>query len=276
MNAMQVVRAARGWAWIRAGFALFRAQPLVWVALVFGYWSMMNLIGLVPYVGFAAGLVLVPLFAVSFMNIARAAERGQRPEFQMLFSGFRERPKPLVVLGIVYLVLHVVLLLVVLLTSPLEDGAADMRRIGEGEALNRAVDESALLRTALLATAFYIPIVAAYWFAPVLVAWDRMTPGKALFFSFFSVTANWRAFLVYGAAVACLAAALLGVVLALVSLVAGGGSGGGPGLIRIAAPVYVATLMPLLFASFYASYREVFPPPEDSPKPLLEQGHPPS
>lgn len=272
---MHVVPALHGWGWIRSGFALFRAQPIVWIALVFGYWSIMSLVSLVPYLGLPASLVMVPLFSVSFMNVARTAERGQRPEFQMLFSGFRGNPKPLLVLGAAYLVLHVILFLALLVVAPVGEEGLDFRQLAEGGP-EAAEIEASLLRAAMFATVLYLPIVAAFWYAPVLVAWERMPPAKSLFFSFFAVSANWRAFLVYGLAATVLAGLLLGLVVMLVSAFAGGRGAAGPGVIRIAMPAYVATLMPVLFASFYASYRDVFPPPGEISKPLLEQGHPES
>ncbi len=270
--AMRVVPAFNGWGWIRTGFAIFRTQPLVWIALAFAYWSIMSLVALVPFIGFAASLVLVPIFSVSFMNVARVAERGQRPEFQLLASGFRGRPKPLAILGVIYLGLHVALFAVLMLLTPLGDGAANVLDRSTGTVDQQAA-EDALFRIALVASAFYVPIVAAFWYAPVLAAWHDHTPGKALFFSFFAVLANWRAFLVYGIAATVLAGLLLGLAVMIFSGL-GGGQAAGPDVVRLALPFYVATLMPVLFASFYASYRDVFPPPEPDPKPLLEQGNP--
>jgi hypothetical protein len=267
---MRVVPAGAGWTWIRSGFALFRAQPVVWIALAFAYWSIMSLVALVPFIGFGASLVLVPIFSVSFMNIARVAARGQRPEFQMLASGFRDRVKPLVVLGVVYLVLHLALFAVLLAVSPVGGDLPDMRRLGEGGPEAAAL-EAALLRAMLLGAVLYVPIVAAFWYAPVLAAWHGHTPAKSLFFSFFAVLANWRAFLVYTIVATTLAATLLGIVIMLMSGFAAS-RGGGAEAVRLALPFYVATLMPVLFASFYASYRDVFPAEDEAPKPLLEQG----
>lgn len=266
---MRVVSAMSGWRWITTGFALFRAQPVVWIALGFAYWSIMSLVAMLPWIGMGASLVLVPLFAVSFMNIARTAERGQRPEFQMLASGFRERPRPLVALGVIYLVLHLALFLVLIAVTPLGEGA-ELRRLGDGS-VEAAALEGALFRAMLLATALYVPIVAAFWYAPVLVAWQAHTPGKALFFSFFAVLANWRAFLVYAVAATVLASLLLGAVVLLLGAFASGRQSS-PEIVRLALPLYVATLMPVLFASFYASYRDVFPPDAEAPKALPEQG----
>jgi hypothetical protein len=77
---------------------------------------------------------------------------------------------------------------------------------------------------------------------------------KALFFSFFACLMNWRALLVYGlittAAIVALAyALLLGVMLF---------SGGAKGVPVLLVLLLAILMLPTLFASFYASYRDVF------------------
>jgi hypothetical protein len=47
-----------------------------------------------------------------------------------------------------------------------------------------------------------VPVLMAFWFAPLLAAWDDLPAGKALFFSFIACLRNWRPFLVYGLGVA--------------------------------------------------------------------------
>jgi hypothetical protein len=91
----------------------------------------------------------------------------------------------------------------------------------------------------------------AFWFAPVLVAWNRIGAAQSLFYSFFAVWRNWRAFLVYGAVVTFVGSALLMAVGLLALLMHGD-----PNLAQSLALVLT---FPTLFASFYASYRDVFP-----------------
>lgn len=266
---MQVVPAGRGWHWIKAGFRGFWAQPIVWIAIVFTHLLIMSLLtrlqaGPLP-VGVAITLVLVPFFSVGFMNIARTVSEGQRPGLPLLFSGFRSAQKPLAILGLTYLLAHVVLIGLLALGSPAA-GPADP---GLGDTAGDATAmHVALLRGNLLATVLYLPIVAAFWYAPVLVAWQGHGAGKAVFFSFFAVLANWRAFLVFGALVTLFAVGLLGATLMVFGALAKQGTGDA---LRLALPVYLAILMPSLYASFYANYRDVFAAPEP-PKPLLEQG----
>jgi hypothetical protein len=91
-----------------------------------------------------------------------------------------------------------------------------------------------------------------FWFAPPLAAWHGVAPAKALFFSFFACLMNWRAFLAYGAVTAVVAIALPLAVVTIVTLA----SISVPAM-SLVFPLLIA-LLPTLFASFYASYRDVF------------------
>jgi hypothetical protein len=258
---MQVVPAANGAAWLRDGFRLFARNPVVWVALVFAYWALVSVLGLAPYVGTALGLALVPVFSVSFMNVARAAERGQPLAFALLASGFRTETVRLLVLGGIYVAVFV---LVMGLTQA-ADGGVLMRRMLLGESLPKdAYERPEVMHAGVIALLLYAPLTAAFWFAPVLVAWHAHAPSKALFFSFFACLANWRALIVYGIAVTLVAVVLPGFLLTVLApLFAAGRSGGS--LLAFFAVSFYAVIFAVLFASFYASYRDVFPP---APPPL--------
>src|SRR5260221_9201134 len=86
------------------------------------------------------------------------------------------------------------------------------------EALRDGSVSGAMLVAPLAAT----PVLMAFWFAPVLAAWNRIGAVQSLFYSFFAVLRNWRAFVVYGGALA-LAGALLVVALALPAFCVPGG-----------------------------------------------------
>jgi hypothetical protein len=99
------------------------------------------------------------------------------------------------------------------------------------------------------------PVLMAYWFAPVLAAWHGLSVGKALFFSLMACWINWRAFLTYGIALALVAAVLPGVVLAVLLLIFPGAANFLTALVTVPAMLVLA---PIVFASFYVSYRDVF------------------
>jgi hypothetical protein len=242
----------QGARWLAEGWRMFRAAPLSWFALVFAYWMAMTVLSLVPLVGIVAASVLVPAFSVGFMAASRAASRSQPVELAMLFAGFRERLPAQLALGALYLAS---LALVIGGSALVDEGVLARWLLTGREPAADDVREDSFLGALAAAAALYAPVMALFWFAPVLVAWHGMAPAKALFYSFFASLMNWRAFFAYGSAVAVVMF-LLPTVLLLVLVLASGGS------LRLQPMALVLPLalvmLPTLFASFYASYRDVF------------------
>ena len=245
----RIVQTVRGGRWLADGWRLFRAAPFAWIAMVFAYWLLMTLVSVLPVVGLAAASILVPAFSVGFMAAARAADRRGPVELALLFDGFRHHLKSQLVLGVVYFAC----LGLVLAASALADGGALAGWMLTGRRPEEEVLRSdAFLAALAWAAALYAPVLMAFWFAPPLAAWHAAPPAKALFFSFFACFMNWRAFLAYGALTALFAIALPLAVLSVVVMAS----------LNIAALSLVfpliLLLLPTLFASFYASYRDVF------------------
>jgi hypothetical protein len=248
----RIVGTARGARWLGEGWRLFRTAPLAWLALVFAYWLLMTAISLVPVAGVVGAAVLVPPFSVGFMAAARACERGETPALALLFAGFRDRLPAQLALGATYLAC----LALVLGATALVDGGALARWMLAGERPNEpALGSGEFLAALAAAAALYAPVMMAYWFGPLLVAWHASGAAKALFFSFFACLMNWRAFLAYGAVAAAVMLAVPFVVLGALALVSGGPLGA-PAM-ALALPLVLA-LLPTLLASFYASYRDIF------------------
>lgn len=248
----RVVAAARGLRWLGEGWRMFRVAPLGWLALVFGYWLAMTSLSLVPVIGLIAASILVPVFSVGFMAASRAASRGQPVQLAMLFAGFRERLPAQLALGAVYLAS----LVAVIAGSALADEGALARWLLTGKRPELdALHGEGLLGAIAAAAALYTPVFMMYWFAPLLAAWHGMAPLQALFYSFFASLMNWRAFLAYGAAVACVMFVLPALVLTLLLFVSGGALRVQP--MALVLPLLLI-MLPTLFASFYASYRDVF------------------
>jgi hypothetical protein len=98
------------------------------------------------------------------------------------------------------------------------------------------------------------PVLMAFWFAPVLAAWNRMGTVQSLFYSFFAVWRNWRAFVVYGAALALASLVFITAVTAAAIATRGQGE-----VLRFLGLIFTMLTLPTVFASFYASYRDIFP-----------------
>ena len=249
----RIVPAAQGARWLLDGWNLFRAAPLAWLGLLLGYWLLMTLVSVVPVVGVAIASIAVPAFSVGFMAAARAASRRSGVALALLFDGFRHAQRSQLALGVVYLVC----LALVLGGSSLADGGALARWMLTGRRpADEVLQSDEFLGALALAAAIYAPVMLMFWFAPPLVAWHSAGPAKALFYSFFGALMNWRAFLVYGAA-----AALVTLVVPFVLAVTLRSLAGGASFAWLVFPL-LGVMLPTLFASFYASYRDVFATPE--------------
>jgi hypothetical protein len=232
----RIVAAAHGPAWLLEGWNLFRAAPLAWLALLLAYWLLMTFISLAPFVGVVVASILVPAFSVGFMAAARAASSRGSVELSQLFDGFRHAQRAQLVLGVVYLGC----LALVLGRRPADE----------------VLQSEEFLAALVCCAALYTPVMMMFWFAPPLAAWHSASPVKALFYSFVACLMNWRAFLAYGAATALITLVVpFVVVVTLRTLLAG------ISFAWFAFPL-LGVLLPTLFASFYASYRDVFASPE--------------
>ena len=240
---MRVVPAKNGWFWLLKGFALFRKSPVMWLFLVFTYWIAVALLGQIRYLGLATSTVLLPAFSVSFMAMCAVLERGEMLRPALLFSGFRNELPTLIVLGVLYLLSIVVVLGI----ASLADAGALLQWVFYGqEPPQEGLRDGSVTRALVFA--------AAFWFAPVLAAWNRMGAAQSLFYSFFAVWRNWRAFVVYGAALALAGLAFITAVTA-----AAIATSGQVEVLRFLGLIFTMLTLPTLFASFYASYRDIFP-----------------
>jgi len=245
----RIVETRKGVRWLVDGWRLFRAAPLGWIAMVFAYWLIMTLVSVVPLVGVVAASVLVPAFSVGFMAAARAAANRGPVELAQLFDGFRHHLRSQMVLGVVYLACLALLLAA---TALADEGALAGWMLAGRKPEDEVLQSEEFLTALVAAAALYAPVLMMFWFAPLLAAWHGAGPAKAVFFSFFACLMNWRAFLAYGAVTALLALALPLAVLGIVTLAS----------LKVAPMALVfpllIVLLPTLFASFYASYRDVF------------------
>lgn len=244
--------AMQGWRWMVDGFRLFRRNAPLLTFLVFGYLFALLALDLIPMVGPVAASLCVPVLSVGVMNGCRGMERNADIRLGVLFSGFRTNPRTMVALGGIYLVGSVAILALAAVLG----GGELLRLFREGGELDsETLDASKIFLTLQIALALTIPFLMAFWYAPMLSAWHGCSAAKALFFSFVACQRNWRAFLIYGLAVAGLGVVVPGILLGAAAAVSAAGARFAAGLVSV--PL-LFLLAPTLFASFYVSYRDVF------------------
>ena len=261
----RLIPASHGWRWLAYGWKLFRTGPVMWLALVFAYWMLMTVVSILPVIGVPAVLILVPGFSVAFMAASRNAERGQPIEMALVIAGFRQNLPSQLALGVVYLASMGLMLAA---SSLADDGALARWMVTGARPPVEVIQSNEFMAALIIAAVAYMPVMMLYWFAPTLVAWHSMPAAKALFFSLFACLMNWRAFMAYGIASALVLFVAPFLLLFVLMLASGGALR--PGVMALLFP-FVLSMMPTLFASFYASYRDIFAEPADPPS-STEQG----
>lgn len=220
--------------------------------LVVAYWLTMIFLNIVPILGALAASMAIPGLSVGLMQAARNLERGQPVGLQTLYGGLKENTRTLFLLGALYLFCT----LGILGVSALVDGGDLLRYMLASSRAERAVVEDAdFTLPALVVLILMVPLLMAYWFAPVLAAWHRQPLGKSLFFSFVACWMNWRPFLTYGIGMLLIGGVLPGVVLGILLIIFPDAQSFITGLVTVPMALIIA---PAIFASFYASYRDIF------------------
>lgn len=276
---MNIVPAIHGWRWVRGGFALFRKNPALWLAMIFAYWLIMAVANLVvsvvpvigPWLGLAVTSALIPAFSVSFMVFSREIAGNRPVGMPLLFSGFRQNLPALLVLGALYLLAT----LAVLGSSALADGGLLARWMLFGEKPSQeALAGGNLLQAITLASLVYSPVLMAYWFAPTLAAWRGLGAAQSLFYSFFATLRNWRAFFIYGLGLGIIGGVAPTVVL-IIAMAIRPSSALMSGILIYSVVPAVLMLVPTLFASFFSSYDDIFSESEAGPEAAGDNPSPP-
>jgi uncharacterized membrane protein len=238
------VDAGHGWSWIAWAYQdHFRQAPGAWIGafLFLGVLSM--LLGLIPIIGGLINAVIGPIFLGGLMFGAQCQERGQRFEFNHLFTGFSQNAGRLAAVGGLYLLAILVVTIVAMVFGGVLGGllAAGMdpqafQSLDSADpAAAMAVVGPVTAIVVLVVLAAIIPVVMAYWFAPALVMLAGMRPVEAMILSFRGCLRNILPFLVYGLIVF--------------------------GLVFIAIlPFFLGLLIlsPILMASMYTAYRDIY------------------
>jgi hypothetical protein len=225
------VAAGRGWDWIAEGFALFRKQPGMWILTVVLLGVISILIGTVPLLGSLANVLLFPIFSGGLMLACSDQDKGGALELARVFAGFKQKTGDLVLVGAFNLVGWTIIAAVIFLVV----GGGVFMGIMRGGMPGVGISLASMLIALLLVAGLSLPLHMASWFAPALIVLHGLAPAAALKASFFACLRNWLAFLVYGA------------VLLVAILIA-------------AIPAFLGylVLFPVLIASVYTAYRDIF------------------
>ena len=195
---LNIVPARTGITWAKLGIRTFFKQPLAMAGLFFMFMALLSIATLVPFVGGALALALLPAATLGLMAATQEAARGKFPMPSILISAFRagqQRKRAMMVLGALYAAGFLGLMGM----SALIDGGqfAKLYLVG-GKITEEMVLRGDFQLAMWVALGLYLPLSLLFWHAPALVHWHGVAPVKSLFFSFMACYKNLGALTVFG------------------------------------------------------------------------------
>ncbi len=253
---LQIVPAKQGLVWVKQGIRTFWRQPLAFTGLFFLFMAWVSVLSMVPFIGAALALLVLPAATLGLMVATEQAASGKFPMPTVMLVAFRagqQRLKAMMLLGGLYALSF----LAVMAISALVDGGGFAKVYLANAPITPEVVNDTDFQTAMwLTTIMYVPLSMLFWHAPALVHWHGVPPVKSLFFSAIACWRNLGAFAVYLLAWAGVLVAGA-ILIVLISSALGGND------------LSAAVLMPsallmaaMFFASVYFSVKDCFELPE--------------
>ena len=227
--------AGEGIAWIGGGWKLFTQGWLMWIISLVMLFVIAIALAFVPILGQVVMQLLSAVFAAGWVVACRSLERGGDFELEHFFAGFKRHFGKLVLLGVIFLALSVAVLLVFSVFFGVSIFAAFMAGDPEQAMAAVAASSATILLGVLVCFALFIPILAAYWFAPALIVMHGMAPLAAMKASLVGSLRNIVPLLVWG-------------IVMLVLFFIG----------SIPVGLGLLVVVPLMISSSYAAYRSIF------------------
>ncbi len=250
---MNSLPAITGWLWLKQGAGLFRKQPAALTTLLFANILISIGISAVPLLGPMVAVILIPSFSMAFMKACLMIENGERVSPAVLLTGFR---KPVVQdlckVGLIYL--GVSLLMALVTRFAVDPGFWEqVARQGREGGQPQVAGSDVLAMFAIFG--LDVAALMALCFAAPLTYWQKMGPGKAVFYSFFAVVRSARVFIVL---LLAWFAIFFGICMVITLLL------GASNITRVVIMWLIFLFILLLQCAMYAGYRQIFGKPQDA------------
>ncbi len=260
-----MIKPQDGVQWLLQAAALLRKRPVELLSLMMAWLTACFICLMVPLLGPLVWILLSPALSLALVYACQRLDQNQTPDWPGILQGLR-RPllKPMLQLGGIWMVGALLASTVLLLVLGSGSDKAMVLSKGGQMMLNPEIDQTRILTAFSSAMLVLMPFVIAVWFAPMLVAWHQMKPGKAVFYSFFAVWRAVRAFILFGVAL-LLTSMLLSMLLQLPLLLLAPLLGT-QGVLLLLMLLLSCLMQALLYGGVYCSYRQIFSNAENLPK----------
>ena len=268
---LQIWPAMGGVQWVKQGYALFRQHALRWLGALGVLFLVMMAVGMLPVVGDLLGFLLNPVMNAGLMYFASRLAVGREARINDLFVGLRQRTAALVGAGALNLLatFFLLVLLVMMAIGTLGEEPLQALTVAlEGEDFDavKAIVEphsQALLLDVLIVMLLYIPLAAAFWFAPPLILLKQCGVMAALKLSLTACIRNFLPLTLYS--LVLVGWVMLGTV--LFSLLATVSEALAVGALTGLAILFVGVIV----AAQWVSYNAIFPQ-ADTGAPMSSDG----
>lgn len=231
----QKVDTGRGVGWYGDAWTIFMGAPGMWVLICVIFIVLSVVVGIVPFIGSLVTSICYPVIGAGLMLGCRSVEEGKGLTVGHLFAGFGRNVGSLLLVGLLYLV---GMMLIGLFIGISVGVMVPMMAMKAGQApgmANVIAMAPFILIAVLVGMALMLPLIMAIWFAPALVVFHDLGPMEAMKSSFRGALRNIVPFLLYG---------IVGLVLAILAVIPFG--------------LGLLVWVPILWASIYTSYRDIF------------------
>jgi hypothetical protein len=263
---LQILPASTGITWVKLGIKTFFKQPLALGGLFFMFMAVVSIASVLPLIGGALALAIVPAATLGLMVATLEALRGKFPMPSVLAIAFRagkQRMRAMLVLGAMY---ALGFLLIMGFTALFDGGQFAKLYIVGGKLSKELLEKSDFQTAAFVGMGLYIPLSLLFWHAPALVHWHGVPPTKAVFFSLVACMKNFWAYTAYS--LGWLAVFIVGgVVITSISVMLGS-----PTVAAALMVPMVLVIAAMFFSSLYFTFRDSFVHTDETPTEL----HPPA
>lgn len=238
MPDIKTVEVDRGAAWLIEGFDYFKKAAGAWIGITVLLFVFSLIVAALPY-GNLIYQLITPIFIGGLVLGCRELDEDKPFSVNFLFAGFSGPAAQLVSVGALYVAgMVAIMLLLMLLAMTIFGGMDFIRGLMSGNIMviqHMQGNPINILLLLLIGLAIYVPLLMALWFAPALVVLNGLSAVNAMIASFNGCLKNVVPFLIYG---------LVGLVLTIIATI----------------PLMLGwlILVPMIIASIYISYKEIF------------------
>lgn len=225
------VSAGRGITWLGGGYKLYRKSPLAWLGLTVIWIVLMGMAWMIPL----ANNLVQPLLFAGIATACLRLDTSNTVSLEDLFIGFKQQTGSLVLVGAISVSASLIIIIAAFLMGL--SSVLSMAEMSKEAIAGGAAEDAILTLLALLFVVVTImtPLAMAMWFSPILIIFHKVPALEAMKLSFNACLYNMIPFLTYALATIPL------LIIATIPLLLG-----------------YLILIPVLFASIYVSYKDIF------------------